>query len=266
MSIPVMIGGATTSKLHTAVKLAPVYRGDVVHVSDASRAVTVANSLLGAGCAEYRETVRNDYEMIREEFSNRKTGERLISLKKARENRFMDDWENYPAPVPVQEGVHKICPSIKEIAEYIDWNPFYSVWELYGSKYPGQPVRPDPELEKEKLLSDALNMLEKIESGGWMEARGVYGIFPANSVDCEDIRIYGKEGDGVCTIHTLRQQIDKKGHSPNFSLADFIMPAGYHRRDYIGAFFVSAGFGVEDDVGERLVQEVHPHTEVGHAR
>jgi 5-methyltetrahydrofolate--homocysteine methyltransferase len=254
MSIPVMIGGATTSRLHTAVKLAPVYGGDVVHVSDASRAVTVANSLLGAGRAEYREKVRNDYEMIREEFSNRKTGERLIPVKKARENRFMDDWENYSAPVPLQEGVHKICPSIKEIAEYIDWNPFYSVWEIYGGKQAGQPVRTDPELEKEMLLSDAFNMLEKMEHNGWTEARGVYGIFPANSVNCDDIQIYGKDGAPLCTMPTLRQQIDKNGHSPNFALADFIIPAGYNSRDYIGAFFVSAGFGVEE-MAKQFVRE-----------
>jgi 5-methyltetrahydrofolate--homocysteine methyltransferase len=249
--IPLLIGGATTSRVHTAVKIAPHYHGPVVWVPDASRSVSVCSNLLSDELrAGYLKDVREEYERVRVQHQNKK-GPELIPLDKARANAFKTDWTEYAPPRPDQLGV-KVLKNydLAEIAQYIDWGPFFQTWELSGP-YPA--ILEDPLVgdAARKVLADGQAMLKKIIEGRWLTANAVFGLFAAAAVD-DDIEIYADEAHErrLMTWHNLRQQNVKPTGQPNYCLTDFIAPRGAGVQDYIGAFAVTAGIGIEKKLEE----------------
>ena len=248
LELPLLIGGATTSRTHTAVKIAPAYTGPTVHVKDASRAVGVATSLLSRElCRGFVNRIRDEYATVRERHRQRQTGVEWLSLETARQNRFAPDWTHYHPPRPKQLGIKVFTRyPLAELVPYIDWTPFFAAWELAG-KYPrilnDEIVGP----EARRLHADASRMLDEIVRDGHLEARAVVGVFPANSLGNDDIEIYtadDRHGE-LMVVHSLRQQQKKPAGQPNYALADFIAPKESGIRDYLGAFAVSTGFGLE---------------------
>ncbi|MBV9549252.1 MAG: methionine synthase [Alphaproteobacteria bacterium] len=243
--IPLLIGGATTSKVHTAVKIDPGYRrGQTVYVTDASRAVGVASNLLSKdGGSKYAADVRADYEKIAAGHARQRSNARRLTLAEARANRARPDFAKVASP-PKFLGTRVFKDyDLAELARYIDWTPFFQTWELAG---PFPAILSDNKVGKaaSDLYRDAQAMLQKIISEKWLEARAVIGFWPANSVD-EDISVYGDKARKfpIATLHTLRQQMTREQGRPNLALADFIAPAG--TEDYIGGFAVTAGIGEE---------------------
>lgn len=246
-SIPLLIGGATTSKGHTAVKIAPSYEPSVIHVGDASRAVGVVGSLMNTGRKpDFVQQVRDDYDRIRQSHYDR-GAKPLVSLERARANRFTCDWTVIDIPRPTNLGVKIISDqSVAELVPYIDWSPFFHTWELNG-KYPS--ILDDAKLgaKARELFKDAKELLELILRERLLRAKGVYGLFAAASVG-DDIEVYGDESRSrvIAKIHTLRQQSEKPSGEPNLSLADYIAPEDSGRCDYIGGFAVTAGIGLDE--------------------
>lgn len=255
--IPLLIGGATTSRAHTAVKIAPAYHGDVIHVLDASRAVGVVNSLLKPELRdEFVKHNREDQERLRREFKNRRAGKPLLSLAEARGRKPSFPWREEDIAHPSFLGVRALADqSLESLKPYIDWSPFFHAWELHG-RFPD--ILKDPIIGERanELYNDACVLLDKIIQNRWLIAKGVYGFFPANS-DGDDIVLYEDDERTVkkAVIHTLRQQTDKlritqgsseeeAGGGVNYALADFIAPADTHLRDYLGAFAVTSGIGL----------------------
>jgi 5-methyltetrahydrofolate--homocysteine methyltransferase len=240
--VPLLIGGATTSRTHTAVKIEPAYkRGPTVHVLDASRAVGVVSNLLGAD-DDFVAATRADYVKVRESFGRGPARPRA-SLAEARANRFAVDWGGYQAVTPSFLGVRGFRSyDLAELVEHIDWTPFFASWDLVG-RFP-QILEDDMVGEAARdLYRDARAMLERIVGEGWFEAHGVVGFWPANAVG-DDIVLYTGEDRAVAkaTLHTLRQQMSKAEGRPNTALADFVAPAGV-AADYVGGFAVTAGHG-----------------------
>ncbi len=250
MKIPLMIGGATTSKTHTAVKVEPQYKGTTVHVLDASRSVAVASSLLSQDDDTRNNFILNtkqEYEQVRELRGNRKSSKKYLTLKKARENKLQLDWENYDPPKPTFLGTKVFDDySIEELSEYIDWTPFFSTWQLRG-KYPEIFEDSFVGEESKKLFNDAQSMLRRIIDEKWLTAKAVIGFFPANSVNDDDLEIYSDENreNLVTSLNNLRQQRQKAPGQKNFSLTDFIAPKESGKADYIGSFAVTTGIGIE---------------------
>ena len=249
-TIPLMIGGATTSKVHTAVKIEPNYpSGNVLYVPDASRAVGVCSNLLSDELKpDFVAKVQAEYENIRTiHYSKERTP--LHPLATARGNAFDFDWSSYTPPKPKQLGVFKFENyPLAAIAEYIDWSPFFNAWELYG-KYP--KILEDKVVgeEAKKLFADAQALLRQMIAGNWVRASGVIGLFPANSVNNEDIELYDPAtGERLMTWHNLRQQNQKAAGKPNWCLADFVAPKESGKVDYLGAFAVTAGLGIDEHV------------------
>lgn len=250
ISIPIMIGGATTSRAHTAVKIAPQYRETVVHVNDASRAVTVAGNLLNSAKTEYAQGIREEYDKLREGYLNRSRDKDFLSIEDARKNKLQLDWENFTPFVPKQLGVHTIYPKLDELVEFIDWTPFFQTWDLHG-KYPAILTDNVVGEQAQALFEDAQKMLKQIVDENWFEARGIYGIFPANTVNDDDIELLNPSEGGVGGLFlTLRQQSQKTKGAPNIALADFIAPKNLNKQDYMGAFAVTTGFGVDEKAAE----------------
>jgi 5-methyltetrahydrofolate--homocysteine methyltransferase len=245
--IPLLIGGATTSKTHTAVKIEAQYpSGAVVHVHDASRAVGVVSTLLGEGKAAYVQETRDEYERLRVQRGDRKSAKQYLTLEQARANKFNIDWSAYQPVTPKKLGVQVFDDySIEELAQYIDWTPFFSSWQLRG-KFP--EILNDEVVGKEsqKLYNDAQTMLQQIIQEGWLKAKAVFGLFPANSVNHDDISVNG----GQFTLFGLRQQVKKAPGQPNICLSDFVAPQASGVQDYIGAFAVTAGIGIEPHVAK----------------
>ncbi len=246
-TIPLLIGGATTSRAHTAVKIAPNYSAPVVYVPDASRSVPVVQSLLSReGRDAYTAQVRADYDKIRAQHRDKKGPGPLHTIAEARRLGLKTDWKSYFPPVPVKPGltVMRRYP-LAELAPYIDWTPFFQTWELSGAfpKILEDPVVGDA---ARKLFAEAREMLERAVTGNWIVANGVFGLFPASQVEDDDIEIYRDEtrADILMTWHNLRQQNVKPTGRPNLCLADFIAPRALGVADWIGAFAVSAG-GIE---------------------
>ncbi len=245
--VPLLIGGATTSKAHTAVKIAPSYQSGVVHVLDASRAVGVVGSLVSQAQKQgFVKQVKDDYERMRQSHQNR-GAKPLLSIAKARANRFMSDWANVDIPVPAALDVRTIADQpLVELIPYIDWSPFFHTWELKG-RYPtifeDRTVGP----KAKDLYDDARRLLDEIVRERQLNARGVYGFFPASSVG-DDIELYQDRSQKtvLTTIHHLRQQSEKPVGQPNLSLADFVAPKESGRQDYIGAFAVTTGVGLDE--------------------
>jgi 5-methyltetrahydrofolate--homocysteine methyltransferase len=258
-TIPLLIGGATTSRVHTAVKIAPNYPdGATVYVLDASRAVGVCSNLLSETLrAEYVESVRIDYVAVREQHESRKSSATYVSLSEARAHNLKTDWAKagkktagYVPPLPKLMGVHKFAAyPLELIAAYIDWTPFFQAWELAG-RYPKILQDAVVGVEAKKLFADAQDMLQKIIREKWLTANAVFGLFPANTVNSDDIEIYSdeKRNKVAMTWHNLRQQTKKPDDIPNYCLADFVAPRETGVKDYIGAFAVTAGIGIAQHV------------------
>ena len=253
-TIPLMIGGATTSRVHTAVKIEPNYTdGATVYVTDASRAVGVCSNLLsGTLRDEYIAGIKADYVAAREQHEGKKTKAVYVPLAEARAHGLKTDWKKYAPPKPQLMGVQKLGNyPLDKIAKYIDWTPFFHAWELTG-RYP--KILHDEVMgsEARKLFADAQAMLKNIIKGKWLTANAVFGLFPANTVNSDDIEIYTdeKRNKVAMTWHNLRQQTKKPDNIPNYCLADFIAPKETGVADYIGAFAVTTGIGIEARIAE----------------
>ncbi len=247
---PLLIGGATTSRIHTAVKIAPNYSGTTIHVLDASRSVTVVNNLLMPAVRErYAQEVRREYDALRSSYGERQKQKNLISLSAARENRLQLDLQQV-APPPRTPGITPVEVPLQVLREYIDWTPFFSTWELKG-KYPEIFTRPDVSAEARTLFDDANALLDRLIEEKVLQARGVAGLFPA-AAQGDDILLFedAQRERPLATLHTLRQQTAKTGGHPNRALADYIAPADSGVPDHIGAFVVTAGLGLSELVAE----------------
>nr|WP_281170577.1 methionine synthase [Flavobacterium filum] len=251
IKIPIMIGGATTSRAHTAVKIAPEYKETVVHVNDASRAVTVATNLLQTETkTAYAKTVREEYDHLREGYLNRSREKNFLSITEARKNKLQLNWKNYQPTKPNFIGTKTVEVELSELVDFIDWTPFFQSWELYG-KYPTILTDEVVGEQATHLFADAQKMLEQIVNEKWFTAKGILGIFPANSINDDDIIIGTDVACNVSTTFiTLRQQSQKTAGAPNIALADFIAPKESGIQDYIGCFCVTTGFGVDEKASE----------------
>jgi 5-methyltetrahydrofolate--homocysteine methyltransferase len=250
--MPLLIGGATTSRVHTAVKIAPHYEGPVVYVPDASRSVSVAQGLLSDHAATYVDELNADYAKVREMHANKKQTP-MWPLAKARGNKAALDWTAFKSPTPkfIGRRVFKNF-DLAELARYIDWGPFFQTWDLAGP-YPAILKDEVVGVEAQKVFNDAQKMVQKIIEGRWITAHGVMGLYPANSVNHDDIDLYADEAreTPVLTWHGLRQQTEKQAGKPSRCLADFVAPhldaqgKPTQLKDYVGVFAVTAGIGVE---------------------
>ncbi|MCR6733212.1 MAG: methionine synthase [Afipia sp.] len=254
LDIPLLIGGATTSRVHTAVKIDPAYRrGPVVHVNDASRAVGVASSLLSAEKKEeYAREVRADYAKISNAHFKAQQDKKRLKLETARANALKIDWSKTTPKKPAFIGIKSFDSySLEELAQYIDWTPFFQTWELTG-RFPA--ILDDPKVGEaaRSLYDDARKMLDRIIKENWFKARATIGFWPANA-EGDDIVLYSDEArlKPLTTLHTLRQQLEKREGRKNVALSDFIAPVTSGVPDYIGAFVVTAGIG-EDAVADRF--------------
>ncbi|MCB9230318.1 MAG: methionine synthase [Bacteroidia bacterium] len=247
-TMPLLIGGATTSRIHTAVKIAPNYSGPTVHVLDASRSVPVVGSLLSEHQkGDFSADIAAEYKNLREAHQARQAAKSLLPLAKARENKFKINWEGFVSLKPKHPGVTVIEDmDLAVLRGYIDWTPFFSTWELKG-KFPSIFEHQVIGKEARRVFEDANQLLDKIIAGKLIQAKGVCGIFPANTVDEDDIEIYTDESRSeVKTVfHQLRQQGQKADGIPNLSLADFVAPKSTGKPDYMGGFAVTAGLGLE---------------------
>lgn len=249
IKIPVMIGGATTSRAHTAVKIAPEYKETVVHVNDASRAVTVATNLLQTETkVNYAKSLREEYNTLREGYLNRSREKNFLSIKEARQNKLKIDWKVYEPVKPNFIGNKTIEVDLAELVDFIDWIPFFQSWELYG-KFPA--ILKDEVVGEQAtaLFADAQEMLSQIVKEKWFVAKGILGIYPANQINDDDILVSDEKGAPLVQFLTLRQQSQKTVGAPNIALADFIAPIE-EIQDYIGCFCVTTGFGVDEKAAE----------------
>jgi 5-methyltetrahydrofolate--homocysteine methyltransferase len=253
LKIPLLIGGATTSKIHTAVKIAPAYSRPVVHVIDASRSVPVVSSLMSKTDGEsYSQRIREEYNKTREQHLKNQSEKKLLSINDARKNKLNSDWSKIGITRPKCLGisVFENYP-LEKLREYIDWTPFFLTWEIKG-KYPAVFDNPKLGVEAKKLFDDANKLLDRIISEKLLQASGVFGLFPANSIGNDDIEIYADEDrKGVLGVfHTLRSQTVKEDKQPNLALSDYVAPKESGISDYIGAFAVTAGIGIEKLIKE----------------
>ncbi len=246
--LPLLIGGATTSKVHTAVKIAPNYHGPVVYVPDASRAVGVTGQLLSRDAREaYATNVRAEYTRLREQHARSQQEKVRVPLATARANKAKIDWKAYAPPRPAKLGVIALDDyDLAELTARIDWKPFFAAWELAG-RFPD--ILDDPVVGKaaRPLYNDAQAMLQRIVGEKWLRARAVIGFWPANAVD-DDVEVYADDGrtHALATIHTLRQQMARDGQGrANLALADFIAPKESGGKDYVGGFAVTTGIGLD---------------------
>jgi 5-methyltetrahydrofolate--homocysteine methyltransferase len=251
--LPLMIGGATTSQIHTSVKIDPQYHGAVVYVADASRAVGAASNLLNPETRrEHIAAIKEKYRQLREQRASQQQTRKLITLAEARANRFRTDWESYQPITPEFTGkcVFADYP-LAEIATRVDWGPFFKVWELSG-KFP--QILDDEVVGREArhLFDDATTMLQQIIQEKWLTARAVIGIYPANSVNHDDIELYtdASRSEVLAVLHQLRQQMKKRSDAPNLCLADYIAPKDSGVADYLGVFAVTTGVGIEKKLAE----------------
>jgi len=246
LNIPLIIGGATTSRAHTSVKIAPHYNHTVVHINDASRAVTVVGNLLQQDNKVFKEQIREEYDKFREQFLNRTKEKEYVSIAEARKNKLQIDWNTSEIIKPKQLGIQVIeAFDIKKLEGYIDWSPFFRSWDLHG-RYPDILTDDVVGAQAKELFTDAKALLKRIFDEKLLKAKAVFGLFPANTINDDDIEIYNEEGKIEYKFLTLRQQSKKREGIPNIALADFIAPKSSGKQDYVGAFCVSTGFGTEE--------------------
>ena len=245
LDFPLLVGGATTSKAHTAVKIAPKYRNTAVHGGDASRTVNIVNSLLSEEkSAEYKKELKKEYDEFREKFLARQTDKEYVSIEEAREKKFKIDWENETIIKPKKLGITVIeDQDFRELLPFVDWSPFFRSWDLHG-RFPN--ILEDEKVGEQarELWADAQVILDKILNEKLLKAKAIFGLFPANSNDRDDI-ILDKDGEEF-VFRTLRQQLKKSAGKEYFALSDFIAPQSSGKQDYIGAFAVTAGFGTDE--------------------
>lgn len=248
--VPLLIGGATTSKAHTAVKIDPVYSHSVVHVNDASRAVTVVGDLLQKETSQtYKKSIKLDYESFRERFLNRRKEKEFITLEEARKNKFQIDWKPSEIKKPEELGIQVLDDfDLEKLREFIDWTPFFRSWDLHG-RYPG--ILNDNVVGEQatELFKDAQLMLKKVLDEKLLRGKAVFGLFPANQIDDDDISISPskvQDRSNGYIFRTLRQQTKKREGRANIALADFVAPKETGIQDYVGCFCVSAGFGTKE--------------------
>ena len=244
IEIPLLIGGATTSKAHTAVKIAPEYESGVIHVTDASRAVTVVGDLMHEDAAEnYLPEMRTNYANFREKFLARSKTKEYVSYASALENRFKINWKEAKITKPKHLGIHCFMDlDIKDVVPYIDWTPFFRSWDLHG-RFPDILEDKVVGSQATELYADAQKVLNQIVENKSLQLRAIFGLFPAQA-EGDDIKVQTPKGD--YTFHTLRQQGKKKDRVPNLALADFIAPAATGIEDYMGCFCVTAGWGADE--------------------
>jgi 5-methyltetrahydrofolate--homocysteine methyltransferase len=243
-NIPVLIGGATTSRAHTAVKIAPQYNHTVVHVNDASRAVTVVGNLLKPDSKKkYKSDIKSEYDDLRARFQQRSEHKTYVPLSEAREKRLQLDFINQPPAIPSQLGIHQLEQDLETLVDYIDWTPFFRSWDLHG-RYP--EILSDDVVgeEAKQLFADAKAMLQQIIDGKLLQAKAVFGLFQANSNEDDDIEVV--HNDQIHFFRTLRQQLLKSKGKPYRALSDYIAPKGSGIQDYMGCFCVTAGFGTAE--------------------
>ena len=256
LKIPLLIGGATTSKAHTAVKIAPQGNSPIIHVNDASRAVTIVNNLLSENKNKiYTAEIAAEYQSFREKFLDRISSKSYIDLKTARNRKYNIDWEVFRPVVPKSLGLNTIeDQDLQQLVSYVDWSPFFRSWDLHG-KYPDILNDEIVGQEATSLFIDAQNMLQKIIDEKWLTAKACFGLFPANSEE-DDILIYDTENikEEKFRLITLRQQLQKREGQPNLALADFVASKAKGVQDYIGTFCVSTGFGVQE-IAKRFEKE-----------
>jgi 5-methyltetrahydrofolate--homocysteine methyltransferase len=255
--LPLLIGGATTSQTHTAVKIAPSYEQPTIHVKDASRAVGVVQNLVSDSRREkYAEQIAADYEEVRQKHAGRRSKTKMATLEKARENRTKIEWEGYEPPKPNVLGVRTFDDyPLEEIREYIDWTPFFHSWQLKAS-YPKILDDPEKGEEARKLFADAQELLDRAIEEKWLTARAVFGLFPASALPNDSVEVYTDESrEKVLTeLHFLRQQKQKPPGRPNQSLVDFVAPKETGLEDHVGLFAVTAGLGA-DEAAQRFEED-----------
>lgn len=255
-SIPLLIGGATTSKLHTALKVEPEYNNPVIHVLDASRAVTVVSNLLSENQiqkSQYLDAIKKDYEQVRIQRQNRNQAKEKLSIQIARNNKYNPDWSSYKPISPKEQGILQFDLDLKILKEYIDWTPFFLSWELAG-RFPQILEDKIVGIEASKLYADAQKMLSEIVENTSIQAKAVVGIFQAYSIQ-DDIALVDSENQEFMRLHHLRQQVKKAESQANLCLSDFIASKESGIKDYLGAFAVSAGYGVDELV--KQYESVH---------
>ena len=257
INIPLIIGGATTSRAHTSVKIAPNYSHTVVHINDASRAVTVVGDLLKKDSKIYKEQIREEYDKFREQFLNRGKQKDYITIEAARKNKYKIDWKAKEITKPEHLGIQELQDfDIEKLEDYIDWSPFFRSWDLHG-KYPDILIDDVVGEQATELFADAQELLKRIFDEKLLKAKAVFGLFPANTVNDDDIEVYDvdrtdhgslndlKDQTKTYTFLSLRQQLKKREGIPNIALADFIAPKDSGIQDYMGCFCVSTGFGTQ---------------------
>ncbi|WP_299273899.1 methionine synthase [uncultured Psychroserpens sp.] len=246
LTIPLIIGGATTSKAHTSVKIAPNYNHTVVHINDASRAVTVVGNLLQKDNHIFKTQIREEYNAFREQFLKRGKRKEYISIEAARKNKYQIDWNTSEIVKPKQLGIQVIETfNLKLLEPYIDWSPFFRSWDLHG-KFPEILNDTIVGAQAQELYKDAQHLLKQIFDEQLLKAKAIYGLFPANTVNDDDIEVYDESKNVQATFLTLRQQLKKRAGVPNHALADFIAPKNSGKQDYIGTFCVTTGFGTQE--------------------
>ena len=248
--VPLLIGGATTSKAHTAVKIDPEYPESVVHVNDASRAVTVVGDLLNPDSSvQYKAGIKEEYALFRERFLTRGKKREFLSIEQARENKWKLDWDAFEAFKPNELGVQVIEEfDLEKLVDYIDWSPFFRSWDLHG-KYPDILEDEVVGAQAKELFADAKVILKRILDEKLLKAKAIFGLFPANTVNDDDIEIVASgavENEEKFIFRTLRQQSKKASGKPNIALSDFIAPKESGKQDYMGCFCVTAGFGTQE--------------------
>ena len=252
-SVPLLIGGATTSKAHTAVKIDPQYMHAVAHVNDASRAVTVVGDLLNKRTRKtYIENLKSEYEVFRNNFGKRSKVKSFLSIEEARENNFKIDWKTSNISKPNKLGIQVLEDfELDELLDYIDWSPFFRSWDLHG-RYP--KILEDEVVGEQarSLFADAQVLLKRILDEKLLKAKAIFGLFEANTINSDDIEVKFDENSEEKTIifRTLRQQLKKHGGKPNFALSDFIAPKQTEIQDYMGCFCVTTGFGTQELAAE----------------
>ncbi|WP_292008987.1 methionine synthase [Chryseobacterium sp.] len=246
LNFPLLIGGATTSKAHTAVKIDPKYKNSVVHVNDASRAVNVVSSLLGDRNKEYVEDLKSEYSDFREKFLNRQVEKEYVSIGEARKKHFTIDWEKENIFVPKNLGVKVVQnQDLKDLEPFIDWSPFFRSWDLHG-KFPNILEDEIVGEQAKELYQDGKKILKKIIDEKLLTAKAVFGVFKANSNETDDILILDDHDQPINKFITLRQQVQKSQGKEYLALSDFIAPQSSGKTDYVGAFCVTTGFGTDE--------------------
>lgn len=252
-NVPLLIGGATTSKAHTAVKIDPQYMHAVAHVNDASRAVTVVGDLLNKKTREaYKENLKTEYEVFRNNFGKRSKVKSFLSIEEARENNYKIDWKTTNITKPNRLGIQILEDfDLNELVPYIDWSPFFRSWDLHG-RYPN--ILEDKVVGEQatSLFEDAKVLLKRILDEKLLKAKAIYGLFAANTINHDDIEVYYHQDseEKTAIFRTLRQQLKKHAGKPNFALSDYIAPKDSGIKDYMGCFCVSTGFGTQELAAE----------------